>query len=567
MSATIKEPGNAAPDASFGAYWLDMLWRSVETADTLRQRAANMAEHEAAGMPPLLHFESEQIADGRDLQPPCNYRLLRVTRCGTDALERHVRKGAAPVMVVDPRAGHGPGIGGFKRDSEVGMALLEGHPVYFVVFDPEPVEGQTLGAVIRSLASFIDIVALRHRGRRPIVYGNCQGGWALALALSHCHHRAGLAVLNGSPLSYWAGERGVNPMRLLGGFTGGVWPAHWVSDLGGGTFDGAWLVQNFEGLRPEGIFHKYDTLFAQPDVERDRFLEFERWWNGFYFLGREEILAIARDLFVGNLLEDGKVVVDEHCRADLKSIHTPMVIFCSFGDNITPPNQALAWLPAVYPSTESLVDAGQRIVYLTHREVGHLGIFVSANVARREHRAILHHAQTIERLAPGLYEMVLEAPPSPEASPAARFEARRIEDLTFEPAPAGFDSVRAMSEALERLYAQWVSPVIQAAVSPGVARLLRPLHPMRASRMAWSERAIPVLAWMPWAAAALGRFGAPDASREQNPWYRLERAGAEGVGEALAAWRIQRDLWAEALFTQTYATWSSPSVSSNKEPR
>ncbi|MEN1500683.1 DUF3141 domain-containing protein, partial [Pseudomonas aeruginosa] len=124
-----------------------------------------------------------------------------------------MRKGAAPVLVVDPRAGHGPGIGGFKRDSEVGMALLEGHPVYFVVFDPEPVEGQTMGAVVQTLATFIDMVAKRHRGKAPIVYGNCQGGWAITLALSHCEHRAALAVLNGSPLSYWAGERGINPMR------------------------------------------------------------------------------------------------------------------------------------------------------------------------------------------------------------------------------------------------------------------------------------------------------------------------------------------------------------------
>ncbi|MFO7073832.1 DUF3141 domain-containing protein, partial [Pseudomonas aeruginosa] len=75
-------------------------------------------------------------------------------------------------------------------------------------------------------------------------------------------------------------------MRLLGGFTGGIWPAHWASDLGAGRFDGAWLVQNFEALRPEGVFKKYDTLFAQPETERDRFLEFERWWNGFYQLAR-----------------------------------------------------------------------------------------------------------------------------------------------------------------------------------------------------------------------------------------------------------------------------------------
>ena len=38
----------------------------------------------------------------------------------------------------------GPGIGGFKKDSEVGVALQFGHPVYFVIFFPEPEPGQTI---------------------------------------------------------------------------------------------------------------------------------------------------------------------------------------------------------------------------------------------------------------------------------------------------------------------------------------------------------------------------------------------------------------------------------------
>lgn len=81
-------------------------------------------------MRPPLHFEAEEVLDGHTLQQPTIYRLLRVTRCGTDAFEQYVRRAAAPVIVVDPRAGHGPGIGGFRRDSEVGMALREGHPVF-----------------------------------------------------------------------------------------------------------------------------------------------------------------------------------------------------------------------------------------------------------------------------------------------------------------------------------------------------------------------------------------------------------------------------------------------------
>src|SRR3546814_14985094 len=76
------------------------------------------------------------------------------------------------------------------------------------------------------------------------------------------------------------------------------------------------------------------------------------------------------------------------CVVDLKRIRNPLVIFASSGDNITPPHQALAWLPAIYPDTAALKAAGQRIVYLLNPHVGHLGIFVSASVARHEHRAI-----------------------------------------------------------------------------------------------------------------------------------------------------------------------------------
>ena len=114
-----------------------------------------------------------------------------------------------------------------------------------------------------------------------------------SLLSADCAGLVGPAVLNGSPLSYWAGEPGVNPMRIAGGLFGGAWLTHLLADLGDGRLDGAWLVQNFENLKPEAIWQKYANLFANIDAERERFLEFERWWNGFYFLSREEILAIV----------------------------------------------------------------------------------------------------------------------------------------------------------------------------------------------------------------------------------------------------------------------------------
>ena len=167
-------------------------------------------------------------------------------------------------------------------------------------------------------------------------------------------NRSGPLVLNGSPLSYWAGESGVDPVRISGGLLGGAWPAHLAADLGGGRFDGAWLVQSFENLKPKSVWDKYANLFAHVDTERERFLTFERWWGGFYFLSREEILSIIDNLFIGNRLEQGTLRICEDCVADLRRIRSPMVIFASYGDNITPPHQALRSIPAVYKDTADL---------------------------------------------------------------------------------------------------------------------------------------------------------------------------------------------------------------------
>ena len=147
---------------------------------------------------------------------------------------------------------------------------------------------------------FVEDVVQRHPGKPPVLYGNCQAGWAVTLLAADCEGLAGPVVLNGSPLSYWAGESGVNPMRVSGGLLGGAWLAHLTADLGNGRFDGAWLAQNFENLKPEkAIWEKYAHLFSNVDSEQEHFLEFERWWGGFYFLSREEILVIVENLFMG----------------------------------------------------------------------------------------------------------------------------------------------------------------------------------------------------------------------------------------------------------------------------
>ncbi len=160
-----------------------------------------------------------------------------------------------------------------------------------------------------------------------MLYGNCQAGWLVALLAADCAGMAGPAVLNGSPLSYWAGESGVNTMRLEGALLGGVWLNHFMGDLGNGTFDGAWLVQNFERINPGAVWTKYAHLFANVDDEHDRFLDFERWWSGFFSFSREEIVETVDNLFVGNTLEQGELQLADDCFVDLRRVRNPLVIF------------------------------------------------------------------------------------------------------------------------------------------------------------------------------------------------------------------------------------------------
>ena len=217
-------------------YSVDAAQRSILLWDTLRQRGNQWVADERAGKPFLLHYASETLADARTFERPCNYALLRIVPPDDVVVDDTLR----PFIIIDPRAGHGPGIGGFKKDSEVGVALSAGHPVYFVVFFPDPVPGQTLADVVDAEAEFVRLVAQRHpRSDKPVLVGNCQGGWAVMMLAASRPDIAGPCVVNGAPMSYWAGNDGDNPMRYAGGLAGGAWVSMFASDLGAGKFDGA----------------------------------------------------------------------------------------------------------------------------------------------------------------------------------------------------------------------------------------------------------------------------------------------------------------------------------------
>jgi len=464
-------------------YGVDATQRAVLTLDTLRQRGNIDLAHEANGTPPVLNYEYLEVSDGRQLERPVNYRLLRITP--PKGVEVHDWK--RPYMIIDPRAGHGAGIGGFKTDSQVGVALRGGHPVYFVVFRQHPEPGQTLADVMRAEATFIREIIRRHPDApKPIVVGNCQGGWATLILAAVNPEISGPLVINGAPVATWSGKMGDNPMRYNGGLLGGIMPALLMSDLGNGEFDGAHLVSNFESLNPSrSYFGKYYDLFTNVEQNRESFLEFERWWGGIHFTNEAEIHWIVQQLFVGNRLARGEAQLEPGRHIDLKAIRSPIIVFASRGDNITPPQQALNWIVDTYADEHEIRIRGQRIVYMVHEKVGHLGIFVSSSIANKEHAEMASTLKTIEALAPGLYEMTIDdvLDNGDEEAFVVSFHDRKLTDIVnIDEHDRGqetdFAAVARLSDMGADAYELTLRPLVQAMVTPQAAQIIRDAHPL-----------------------------------------------------------------------------------------
>lgn len=546
---------------AWSEYVRDAARRGAKTLDVLRQSADADADHEAAGSPPLLDYEYTILMDGADLPNPCNYMLLEITPPDGAKVDPKKR----PYVIIDPRAGHGAGIGGFKQDSQIGVALAKGHPVYFVAFRPYPEEGQSLADVCDAEAAFITEVARRHpKAKKPIVIGNCQGGWATAVMAATHPEVTGPIVLTGAPLSYWAGNIGRYPMRYSAGVQGGLALTMMASDLGKGIYDGANLVLNFEQLNPSrNWFGKYYDLFRdveKPGIDK-RFIDFERWWGAYYLLTDEEIRWIVDQLFVGNYLGRNQAQLYPGVPIDLKQINNPIICFASDGDNITPPAQALNWILDTYLDEKEIKAKKQRIFYMLHDKVGHLGIFVSSAVANKEHKGMVSVLETIEAVPPGLYEICIEREtPHADGPVGDAFEvsiaARTFEqlaELTGDRSDeAAFAGVARASEAGAELYETFFQPIVKASVPKPAAKALRKAHPLRLRKRAFASKT--PLGLMAKAALRMAPKSENPIS-ENNPFLKAERYWAQSIVASMDMARDMKEAASESLF---FSLWSTP---------
>ncbi|WFU75562.1 DUF3141 domain-containing protein [Bradyrhizobium sp. CB2312] len=555
----------SVPPNAVSEYVRDFWQRSILFLDILRERGNQHEDMFAHGVSSVLMYDSELVMRGDELSHPVNYSLLRIIP--PEGVEIDARK--RPVFVIDPRAGQGPGIGGFKQLSEIGEAFRAGHPVYFAAFTATPVEGQRIEDVARAFTVFIEKVAELHPDAlgKPFVFGNCQAGWHAMMAACMRPDVVGPMVLAGTPLSYWAGVRGKNAMRYLGGWYGGSWLDRMMSDMGGGIFDAAWLVGNFDNLNPANTFWtKQYNVWVNPEQEKDRYLQFEKWWGDFVVLRGDEMQWMVDNLFIGNRFSTGQIVTSDGTCLDMREIKTPIVCFCSHGDNITPPQQALDWILDNYQSVEEIQQCGQRIFYAIDPKVGHLAIFVGTQVAAKNHAEFINNMELIDAMPPGLYEIVITAKPGSDAPTPGKavdfdlsIENRTLDDIRALGCNSGqdereFAAAARISDLNNALYQTFLQPWIKMASGPQVAAAVVELNPLRLGYSLPSDRN-PVMRGVASAADYVRAQRTPASS--DNPLLAVQQNFSKSMVDALNLYRDLRDEMVERSF---HAVYGSPLV-------
>ncbi len=563
LQELAKRDFRAATDLQAATEYATDFWqRSILFLDILRQSGNQQAEMTSRPINAVLGYDHEVILRGTNLPRPVNYGLVRVVPPRGTAID-HTKR---PVVVVDPRAGQGPGIGGFNAVSEISQAFEAGHPVYFVGFAADPIEGQTVEDVAQALDVFLQkVIELEPQAvGKPFVFGNCQAGWHSIMAACMRPDLFGPILVASAPLSYWAGVRGKNPMRYNGGLLGGAWIERLMCDLEGGFIDGAWFVMNFDSLNPANTFWtKQYNVWAAPEKEQDRYLHFEKWWGAFVRMRGEELDYIVDKLFVGNKLSTAQIVTRDGIRLDMRNIKSPILCFGSKGDNITTLQQALGWILDNYDSVDEIRKHGQTILYCVHETAGHLAIFVGTKVAAKEHSEFINYMDLIDSLPPGLYEVVVTDKSAGEAGGEllegnynVRIEERGLEDIQ---ALGGnsiadereFQAVDHLSDISIGLYESFVRPWVKALVTPQTTSALAALQPLRLKYALFSDKNPLMRAVAPLAEKARAERKPAGAD---NPFLSIQQQVSDMMTAWLKAMGELRDKAGEAFFQAVYGS-------------
>ena len=355
-------------------YAVDAAQRSILFWDVMRQRGNQYREHLAEAVPHVLNYEAEFVIDGRTLERPVNYCLVRIippagveidpTRAAV-CRRRSARRAWPGYWRLQGRQRNRRRAQG--RPSVLFHRLPAGsdagpdHRGYRARRSGFPRKGHRAAPACRRQA-------LRDR-QLP---GRLGGHDARRAFAPNCSARSSLPARR-SPIgrACTANIRCATPAAFSAAAGSRRSPA--ISATANSTAPGLCRISRTKIRRtrsgPSNIISIPRSTPKPP-----RYLGFERWWGGHVNLNAEEIQFIVDELFVGNNLAAGK-------DPDLGRYgHRSRAIsarrsWCSApkGDNVTPPQQALGWILDLYEDVDEIRAYGQTIVYTIHETIGHLG--------------------------------------------------------------------------------------------------------------------------------------------------------------------------------------------------
>ncbi len=198
-----------------------------------------------------------------------------------------------------------------------------------------------------------------------------------------------------------------------------------------------------------------------------------------------------------------------------------------------------------------------------HETIGHLGIFVSGGVAKKEHAEFSSNIDLIDVLPPGLYEATFEAR-GPDTLHdeltvgqwVMRCEARTLDDIR---AMGGnspederrFETAKRVSEMNLAAYQKYLQPWIKSMVTPQMAELMHKWHPLRLQYEAFSSQ-------NPFMKAVAN---AADKAREErkpvaadNPFVAFQERMSKQIVSSLDQWRDSQEALSEAMFLAVYGS-------------
>ena len=209
--------------------------------------------------------------------------------------------------------------------------------------------GQTVEDVCEAEARFVEEVAARHPDAegKPCLIGNCQAGWQIMMMSAH-PPRTGRADHAGRLAAVLLGRGAGQEPDALSRRTAG----RHLADLAGRRPRQRHLRRRQSGRQFRGlctrtirIGRRSTTYIPRSIPRRTRFLEFEKWWGSPVLLNAEEMQCDRRRPVCRQQAGFGPIAYRPTAFVSIcATSNRRSSCFAPWGDDITPPQQALGWI-------------------------------------------------------------------------------------------------------------------------------------------------------------------------------------------------------------------------------